>query len=161
MVALPPLPLSLTPSLSPSQHPSSFISAPSSLLKGQMSSMEICKSVEVYSVTRLYPPSLATAPHNHSVPFYSCRRKKPKRREKRREPWVCFSLEHILKSVSFFRPSLFFPKAFFLWKIAAWTDGRAEVCVDFFFFFLSTINRPWIHTCTHTCTHCGGCLAWT
>lgn len=75
-----------------------------------MSSMEICKSVEVYSVTRLYPPSLATAPRNHSVPFYSCK----ERSEKGREPPVRVSLEPVLKSVSFFPAHLFSsPKASF------------------------------------------------
>lgn len=168
-MSLPALPTA-PPSLSPS--PPSLPHPPSA--KGQMSSMvgreEICKSAEVYSVTCLPPAPLKTPPPT-SLPHdcapqsfcpFSMAAKKGARRERERgeEPRVCFSLEHILKSL-FFSALLFsLLKAFFCVENSPlnWWQSRG-LCWLFFPFpemFLTT-QSIWLLkfrlASTKTCSH--------
>lgn len=144
--------------VSPPPHPQQalllYLCPPSSLLKGQMSSMEICKSVEVYSATRLDPLPLQL--HPTIILFLSIAAKKGAKQEGERtgassSPFFgahfkicCFFSVHPFSS----------PKAFFFVENSPlnWWQSRG-LCWLFKKVFLSTINRPWIHSHTHTHTH--------
>lgn len=99
--------------------------------------MEICKSVEVYSVTRLYPLHLQLHPTIILLLSIAAKKEAKKKGEKKEALSLLFFRAHF-KICFFFLSISFLPlKLSFCFRIAPWTDGRAEVCVDLFFFFLS------------------------
>lgn len=90
---------------------------PSSLLKGQMSSMEICKSVEVYSVTRLYPLHLLLHPTIILLLSIAAKKEAKKKGEKKGVLSLLFFRAHFKICFFFLSVSFLPPKLSFWWKI--------------------------------------------